>query len=175
MRQAEIESVLDTMQIVVDTREHRTAEAVKRWEAFGVPYRQDKLDFGDYGAEFYIPGFGKWTSPAVVERKMSLTEICGNFFQHRDRFVREFERAMAAGFKVYLLIEGESWEAAYAGRYRSKVLPQCLVASLTAWMARYNCVVLFCTARTAPKLIKEVLYREAKEKLAQYFIIGGKK
>lgn len=104
-----------------------------------------------------------------VERKMSWTEICGNFFQHRDRFVREFERAKAAGFKVYLLIEGESWESAYAGRYRSKVLPQCLVASLTAWMARYNCVVIFCTARTAPKLIKEVLYREAKENFTEYF------
>lgn len=169
MRQAEIEAVLDTMQIVVDTREHRTAEAVKRWEAFGVPYRQDKLDFGDYGAEFDIPGFGKWICPAVVERKMSLTEICGNFFQHRDRFVREFERATAAGFKIYLLIEGESWEAAYAGRYRSRVLPQCLVASLTAWMARYNCVVLFCTARTAPKLIKELLYREAKESFTKHF------
>ena len=64
------------MQIVVDTREHRTVEAVKRWEAFGVPYRQDKLDFGDYGAEFDLPGFGKWICPAVVERKS--TEI-GSF------------------------------------------------------------------------------------------------
>lgn len=170
MREAEIQSVLDTMQIIVDTREHRTVEAVKRWESFGVPYRQDKLDFGDYGAEFDVPGFSrKWVCPAVVERKMSLTEICGNFFQHRDRFVREFERAKDAGFKVYLLIEGESWESVYAGHYRSKVLPQCLVASLTAWMARYNCIVLFCTAKTAPKLIKEVLYREAKENFTEYF------
>ncbi len=43
--------------------------------------------------------------------------------------------------------------------------PQALVASLTAWLARYNCQLIFCKSETTGKLIKELLYRELKERL----------
>lgn len=163
----ELEKTLETMKICVDSREHPTKEAKKRWDAFGVPYRIQALKSGDYTAEFTLPN-GEWLcfdDIVLIERKMSIDEVCGNFCQNRARFVREFERIKAIGAKVYLIVENASWEAIYAHKYRSQMTPQALIASLTAWMARYNAHIVFCKAETFPKLAKEILYREAKEYL----------
>ena len=162
----ELQKTLDSMVLLVDSREHPTAEAKKRWESFGVPYRIQGLRSGDYTAEFLLLNGDTFSleNHAVVERKMSIGEICGNFCQNRSRFIREFERIKEAGAKAYIIVEGgASWEAIYNHRYRSQMSPQALVASLTAWMARYNAHIIFCKAETFPKLCREILYREAKE------------
>jgi ERCC4-type nuclease len=163
----ELEKTLSTMVVTVDSREHATKEAKKRWDAFGVPYRIQALKSGDYTAEFELPN-GETISlenVALIERKMSITEICSNFCQNRDRFIREFERIKEAGAKVYIIVEGATWENVYNGKYRSQMHPNSLVANLTAWMARYNAHIVFCKAETFPKIAKEILYREAKEYL----------
>ena len=161
----ELQKTLDSMVLLVDSREKPTAEAKKRWESFGVPYRIHGLRSGDYTAEFVLPNGETFSleNHAVIERKLGISEICGNFCQNRARFIREFERIKEAGAKAYLVIEGASWEAIYNHRYHSKMSPQALVASLTAWMARYNAHIIFCRAETFPKLCREILYREAKE------------
>ena len=165
MNNFDLEKTLSTMVLVVDSREKPTAEAKKRWESFGVPYRIQALKSGDYTAEFTLPNGETFSleNHAVVERKMSIGEICGNFCQNRARFIREFERIKEAGAKAYIVIEGASSETMYNHRYHSKMAPQALVASLTAWMARYNAHIIFCRAETFPKLCREILYREAKE------------
>ena len=165
MNNFDLEKTLSTMVLVVDSREKPTAEAKRRWESFGVPYRIQALKSGDYTAEFILPNgetFGL-ENVCVIERKMSIVEICGNFCQNRARFIREFERIKEAGAKAYIVVEGASWEAIYNHRYHSQMSPQALVASLTAWMARYNAHIIFCHAETFPKLCREILYREAKE------------
>ena len=43
MNNFDLEKTLSTMVICVDSREHATAEAKKRWESFGVPYRIQAL------------------------------------------------------------------------------------------------------------------------------------
>jgi hypothetical protein len=43
--------------------------------------------------------------------------------------------------------------------------PKALIASMLAWLARYNCQLIFCRAETSGRLIFDVLYREAKERL----------
>ena len=161
----ELQKTLDSMVLLVDSREKPTAEAKKRWESFGVPYRIQALKSGDYAAEFVLPNGETFSleNHAVIERKLGISEICGNFCQNRARFIREFERIKEAGARAYVVIEGASWEAIYNHRYRSQMSPQALVASLTAWMARYNAHIIFCKAETFPKLCREILYREAKE------------
>ena len=170
----ELEKTLKTMVICVDSREHPTAEAKKRWESFGVPYRIHGLRSGDYTAEFMLPNGETFSleNHALIERKLGISEICGNFCQNRARFIREFERIKEAGAKAYVVIEGASWEEIYNHRYHSKMSPQALVASLTAWMARYNAHIIFCRAETFPKLCREILYREAKEILANMEVDG---
>ena len=161
----ELQKTLDSMVLLVDSREKPTAEAKKRWESFGVPYRIQGLRSGDYTAEFSLPNGETFSleNHAGVERKMSLGEICGNFCQNGARFIREFERIKEAGAKAYIIVEGANWEAIYNHRYRSQMSPQALVASLTAWMARDNAHIIFCHAETFPKRCREILYREAKE------------
>ena len=168
MNNFDLEKTLSTMVIAVDSREHPTAEAKKRWESFGVPYRIQGLRSGDYTAEFSLPNGETFSleNHSVIERKLGISEICGNFCQNRARFIREFERIRNAGAKAYIIVEGASWEAIYNHRYHSQMAPQALVASLTAWMARYNANIIFCKAETFPKLCREILYREAKEILA---------
>ena len=169
MNNFELDKSLSTMTIICDSREHATAEAKKRWESFEVPYRIQALKSGDYTAEFLLPNGETFSleNICVIERKMSIGEICGNFCQNRARFIREFERIKEAGAKAYIVIEGGAgWEAIYNHRYRSQMSPQALVASLTAWMARYNAHIIFCRAETFPKLCREILDREAKEILS---------
>lgn len=165
----EIEQTLKTMHILVDSREHPTDNAKKRWDAFGVPYTRTALKSGDYSAVFTLPDKSTYDmrNICVVERKMSFGEICNNFCGQRKRFVAEFERLKSAHTKCYLLVEEATWEKAYSGNYRSLMKPQALIASLTAWLARYDCVPIFCKAETTSKLIREILYREAKERLAE--------
>ena len=171
----ELDKTLSTMVICVDSREKPTAEAKKRWESFGVPYRIHGLRSGDYTAEFVLPNGETFSleNHAVIERKLGISEICGNFCQNRSRFIREFERIKEAGAKAYIIVEGGvNWEAIYNHRYHSKMAPQALVASLTAWMVRYNAHIIFCKAETFPKLCREILYREAKEILTNMEVDG---
>ena len=52
-------------------------------------------------------------------------------------------------------------------RYRSKYHPNAFLASLTAWMVRYNLTPIFCKAEVSGDLIREILYRDLKERLEQ--------
>ena len=163
----DVKGSLDSMVILVDTREQDTPSLRRRLELMKCPWERQKLDFGDYSAKCRLPD-GEWLdlSPKVaVERKMSFDELCACFCRGRQRFTREFERAREAGAAVYLLIENASWENALAGKYRSKMNPKSFIASMTAWLARYRCQLIFCKSETTGVLIHEILYRELKEVL----------
>ncbi len=164
MNRAEIETALAGMVVLVDTREQNTAAFRERVRHFGA-WEREKLDAGDYSAKIPLPE-GDWIRiRAAVERKMDFDELAMCYTRQRARFKREFERAQEAGLKIYLLIEEGSWEAAYAGLYQSKMSSQAFVASLLAWLARYNCQVIFCKRKTSGQLIRDILFRESKETL----------
>lgn len=167
MHPIDVESTLKTMVCICDSREQATEQSKRRYADFGVPWERGKLDFGDYSAVFTLPDGTEFSlkDKICVERKMNLSEICGCFTHDRERFTREFERAKAANAKIYLLIENASWELAYNGKYRSQMKPQALIASILAWLARYDCQIIMCKAESSGHLIKDILYREAKERL----------
>lgn len=167
----ETRDVLNTFQILTDSREHETPKAIERYKSFGVPYQRATLKYGDYCGMVMLPSgpiydATRAVSPVcVIERKMSLDELAMCFGRGRARFEREFQRAREAGAKIYLLVENASWEAIMNHRYRSKFTPQAYVASLTAWSVRYDITPVFCRAPTSGVLIKEILYRDMKERL----------
>lgn len=168
----EIDDCLRSFEIFVDTREHDTARSRERYSSFNCPFRKATLRYGDYCASATLPdGRQLYDTSApvsalcVVERKMSLDELSACFTHGRERFEREFDRANEAGAKVYLLTEGGSWESIINHRYRTKFKPQAFLASLTAWSVRYNLTPLFCRAGTSGRLIREILYRDMKERL----------
>lgn len=166
MNPPRVEQVMKTLTVLVDTREQDTTQFRRRMEAMQLPFVRKKLDFGDYSCRVSLGGRGIDLSGRVaIERKMSLDELAQCYTKGRRRFEREFERAKAAGAKLYLLIEDADWERAYAGRYRSRLHPHALTASMLAWLARYDCQILLCAAETTPRLIRDILYREARERL----------
>lgn len=163
----EIDQCMESMVLLVDTREQPTKRLSDRLEATGLPYERQKLDSGDYSCMCTLPGGGvlDFSSRVVIERKMDLDELCMCFGKERPRFEREFERAEESGTKVYLLVEGGNWEKVYNGKYRSLLKPQALVASIDAFRARYGMQLDFCKPETTGKLIRDILYRELKEYL----------
>jgi len=160
----EIDDILESMVILVDTREQPSERARKRYQSFDCQYRRQKLEYGDYSAEFSVDG-NIYRVPAAIERKMDLEELSSCLTHDRDRFRREFERAQADNASVYLLVEDANWENIINGRYKTKFNAKAYFGSITAWIARYNIKPIFCKKETSGKLIKQILYREIKERL----------
>lgn len=171
MTALEIETILDTFRIIVDTREQETERSRHRYRAFGVPYERGTLRYGDYSANISIDGIPLYDvsvpvfSKCVIERKMSLDELAICFTSGRDRFEREFERVMENGSKVFMVVENASYEKIIKHDYKSRFHPNAFLASLTAWSVRYQINVVFCQSLTSGRLIKEYLYRDMKERL----------
>ena len=164
--------VLKSFEILHDSREQDTERAKKRYESFGVPHERAVLSYGDYTYNATLPGgskiydVSKTISPVcVVERKMNLDELAGCFTRSRQRFQREFERAQEHGSRIYLLCEDANWENLLNGKYKSRMSAEAFSASVFAWMIRYNMNIVFCKEETAGRIIKEILYRDLKERL----------
>ena len=163
---------VESMVILVDTREQQTDRAAKRYARCGCPYRRATLSYGDYGYTCQLPD-GRWLYDesaaircrAVVERKMNLDELAACLGRERARFEREFIRAQEAGARIFLLVENASWEKLISGKYRSQMNPKALLASVAAWTIRYDLNLMFCREETSGILIREILYRDLKERL----------
>ena len=170
----EQDMMLESMIILVDTREQNTDRAKRRYATFGVPYSRATLSYGDYCYNAQLPS-GEWlfdtehpiSAPIVIERKMSLDELAMCFTKERDRFEREFQRAKANNARIFLLIENATWENLLNGKYRSRFHHAAFLASLAAWIIRYDLQLIFCKEETSGRLIKEFLYRDLKERIGR--------
>lgn len=171
----EITHCLESMRVLVDSREQDTERARERYKRFPCQYDRCKLEYGDYSLNCDL-GQGNWlynqTSekekiyPFVsVERKMNLDELASCFTRDRKRFEAEFQRASEHDAMIYLIVENGSWEHIINGKYRSKLSSKAFLASILAWTVRYNLKLLFCKEETTSVLIYNILYRELKERL----------
>lgn len=170
MDRKQVDAILGTFRIIVDNREQSTPKARRRYKAFGA-VEHATLSYGDYCGNIDINGkplldTSARISPAcAIERKMSLDELAMCFTRGRARFEREFQRAKDAGAKVYLLVEDATYEDIIKHRYRSKFAATAFLASLLTWSARYNLTVVFCRSESSGDLIREILFREMRERL----------
>jgi len=165
-------NILNSMEILVDTREQATSKAMQRYNSFGVPYSRATLSYGDYAANFklldgsMLHDTSKTIHPfCAVERKMNLDELAQCFTHSRERFEREFQRATEKGCFIHLICEEGSFEKIEGHKYNSKFPPKAFLASITAWQRRYNIHFHFCSSLETGHLIKEFLYRDMKERL----------
>ena len=168
----QIKEILNTFEVIIDSREHDTPDFRRRCNALGVPWQRGKLNYGDYAYNVTFPDGSRLYDTdnpidpyCAIERKESLTELSGNFTKNRDRFRREFERAEEKSARIYLICENASWESVINGRYRTRFNPNAYMASLVAYAVRYNANMIFCKTETTPRLIKEILFRDLKERL----------
>lgn len=165
MKQAEVKRCLERMTVLVDTREQDTELLHKRLDGLGCAWGRDTLPYGDYMAQTTDDAGTVIRTLGAVERKMGISELCSCFSAERDRFQREFERAKAAGARLWVLVEEATWEKMYNGQYRSRMTPESLTASVLDWCAKYRIIPVFCHAETTAKLIHDILYYELKVQL----------
>ena len=167
----EIDRCLDKMTIIVDTREQDTAAFRKRVAAMPCGVIRGKLLSGDYSCKTILPDDTEYTleNRFVIERKMSLGELCGNFCRGRARFEREFDRFIGNGGKACIIIENGNFEALRTHRYNSKMSPEALMASVMAWYASYDVPVNFCKAESSGWLIYHILRYQLREYLRRDF------
>lgn len=164
--------LLATFEIICDTREQVTPRAEQRYKSFGVDYSRGTLSYGDYCGNITFRDGSKLydssktiSAKCVVERKMNLDELAQCFTRGRDRFQREFKRAADHGCRVFLLCENGSIEKILRHEYRSKFSPKAFLASIIAWNIRYDMQLIFCSQLSSGTMIKEILYRDMKERI----------
>lgn len=171
---------MESMVVLVDTREQPNSLFKKRVEQFNCPWERHKLDFGDYSLKYTkLDGEDIYLDDCIaVERKMDANELASCFTRERKRFEREFQRAKEKNAKLYLLVESECWEDIYDGKYgtnpvfRSKMKPQSLTASIHAWQARYGFNLQFCSPGMSGQLIADILKYELRERLENEYNSG---
>lgn len=167
MHPIEIDKTLKTFEILVDTREQKWSHIENSLKATETAYTRHKLNYGDYTCKAIKP-CGEPVSLAdnvVIERKANLDELAQNFTKGRQRFDREFKRAVEDNAKVFLMVENASWEDIDNHIYRSKFPPKSYKATLFSWQARYNITIIFCKPQQSGDIIKGILYYAMRDYL----------
>lgn len=148
--------------IIIDTREQKPFE-------FQSATVREKLDIGDYSLRGMTKHF-------AIERK-ELNDLIGCMIskegnRNRDRFERELERARTCLRRLWIICEGD-WKEIIRGSYRSEIKIASVVATLLAWINRFNVSILFAGGRKeANRLAYLVLERSyidyIEKKLPEY-------
>lgn len=172
---AEIEKSLQTLVILVDTREKRWEHIGAALDKLGCPYERKKLDFGDYSYRYTRPDGTKedMSGQIALERKASLDEICGNFTYGRERFAREFQRAKDSGAEVHLLVEDANWGKIKNHLYLSRLHPEALQGNLFSWLNRYDLRLWFSPTAFAGELIYKLFRYHLRNRLQEEMEEGG--
>lgn len=165
------QEILESFEIIIDTREQRTPRLHRRVQAMGVPVERATLAFGDYTYNLDISGrklydtSGTISPKCIIERKMDIDELAACLGKSRRRFEAEMRKAHDYGSRIYLLCEDGSWDKILSADYRSRFNANALFSSLAAWQVRYDLQIVFCSQVNSGRVIRELLYRDAKERL----------
>lgn len=180
MTPSEINKVIDSMRLLVDTREQPNQRFKDRVELIALPYIRRKLDVGDYSTEFDIPTNSEqqitidFSKMVAIERKMNIDELAMCLTSERKRFKAEFERASEQKIKIYLLVENASWEKIINHSYRSQMEPNALIGSLCSFLSKYNMQLIFCRdVSTTPQLMRKILTHEVRNWLELEYELFG--
>lgn len=150
--------------LISDTREKKNAHILAYFDEVGLKYEICKLDFGDY-MDVYRPEI-------CIDRKQNIAELAKNVVgKDRDRFVRELERAQAAGSKLVILVEQnrykdrDNWirvnnisDLMLWSSPHTKIRGERVFRSLSGLIHKYNISVIFCDKRVTGKKIMEIIY-----------------
>lgn len=146
MKDKDIKKAIDTIIIIIDTREHLPNEITKCFDMYGITWERRKLKSGDYSAripkneELGIIEEINLENILCIERKMSADEISTNVSTNRERFKREFERAEA---EIIIVIEGSTYKDIAIKNYNSKLTPNQFLGSLHGISDEYSVPFIF--------------------------------
>lgn len=150
--ETEQKKLLDSIVILVDTREKVNDHITDYFDKFSIPYKRKSLKFGDYS--FYVPKNEDlsifrdtyFNDEIFIERKANLEELSTNFSSKRADFEEEF--AMAKAKKKYLLIENANYEDIVNGNYDTQYNKKSYLGSLHSFNHKFNIEIVFMKERS---------------------------
>lgn len=172
--ETELKKLLDTLTIVVDTRENVNDHILRYLHEKKIPHVNKKLDTGDYGAMIpKNPELGIMRDiylDACLERKNSVDEITGNLQKDtRKAFENELIRSKDKPF-VLICEDLEGYEKILRGDYRSRYDPKALLGTLKTFEARYGFSIVFMDKKFSGNYIYHHFYYYAREYLKKGMI-----
>lgn len=172
--ETELKKLLDTLTIVVDTRENVNDHILRYLHEKKIPHVNKKLDAGDYSAMIpKNPELGIMRDiylDACLERKNSVDEITGNLQKDtRKAFENELIRSKDKPF-VLICEDLEGYEKILRGDYRSRYDPKALLGTLKTFEARYGFSIVFMDKKFSGNYIYHHFYYYAREYLKKGMI-----
>ena len=95
----------------------------------------------------------------ALERK-SLADLVACCGRERERFERELMRLKA--YAVSAVTIESSWQELERGEWRSKITPNQVLGSLTAWMAQGHTIIVAGNRDMAQRVCRSILFHAAK-------------
>ena len=165
----EINEILKTLVIVVDTRENKNDHICEYLHQKDIPIKNQKLNHGDYGC--YIPKNEELGIRrdiylnSFIERKNGVDEITGNLQKDTQHaFINELIRAQESKF-VLFVEEPDFDEKIAKGMYRSRYDPKALKGRLESLKAKYNFEIVPMSKNMIGHNIYHRFYYQAKHYL----------
>ena len=163
----EMKNILDSMIIIVDTREQKNQHVLDYLRKKKVAIKFKGMKTGDYSA--MIPKNEEYGITrdmylnAAIERKNGVDELVQSI-KDRSRFENELIRASKHPFT--LLVEDlEGYQKILNGKYRSQYKPQSLLGSLKTFEVRYNFSTVFINPSATGNYIYHHFHYMARELL----------
>ena len=141
----EVKKILDNLTILVDTREKANSHIIEFFNKKKIPYKIQKLDFGDYSC--YIPKgtIDKFTTDIyftndfVIERKANIDEIASNLKDDAARLKKELAHLNMYQIKYLIYVEDKNFEENLrTGNFMSNYDPYTLMRRLYCLESEYN-------------------------------------
>jgi len=139
---AQIEEILKSITIIVDTREQKNQHILDYFNAKGIKHINRKLDVGDYS--FLIPDIFNpdilydYSKHFSIERKGSLEEVSNNIGTGRTAFENELKLARFNNTSLSIAIEDCSLADICNGNYNTKYSKEAFIGSVLTFKHRYN-------------------------------------
>lgn len=126
----QLKKILDNLTVCVDTRENANQHIIDFFNGKKIPYKTQKLPFGDYSIMLPENSFeGQkqdiyFYDDFVIERKANLDELAGNLKDDASRLKKELAHLNMNKIKFYIFLEDEKYhEHIRNGEYRSEYDP----------------------------------------------------
>lgn len=152
----------ENLVIIYDTREQKNDHILKVLDEKGIKHKRQKVDEGDYtGIITARPEMGIHRDlyfNVAIERKNSVDELIGSI-KDADRFEDEFNRALAKGIKIHLIVEEkDGLQNMRAGKYRSEYKPKALWGKFNSLEDKYLKGSTFINKEDSAAVIYSKLY-----------------
>ena len=146
----EMKKILDSMVVIVDTREQNNQHIINFFNKKNIPYKVVKNDFGDYTAMLpanTITGFTHdiyFDRDVAIERKSSIDEIAGNLKEDAARLKKELAHMNKHDITYFFFVEDKNYhENLRQGNFKSQYDPFTLMQRIKKGIeAEYGTVIV---------------------------------